>query len=77
MYHRYPYGPFAEYSEEIIRGNHDGHLTNVDVRSGDIGGQRRKESVWFKTEDSFRYEQRSAKGLAYRRSNKWSSAPAK
>ena len=31
MYHRYPYGPFAENSEEIIRGNHGGHLTNACV----------------------------------------------
>ena len=31
MYHRYPYGSFAEYSEECIRGNCRGHLINACV----------------------------------------------
>ena len=31
MYHRYPYGSFAEYSEERIRGNRRGLLTNARV----------------------------------------------
>ena len=31
MYHRYPYGPFAEYSEESLRGNGRGRLTNARV----------------------------------------------
>ena len=31
MYDRYPYGSFAEYSEECIRGNRRGHLINACV----------------------------------------------
>ena len=44
MYHRYPYGSFAEYSEECIRGNRRG-TSNKRVCSRDIEGQIRKESV--------------------------------
>ena len=37
---------------------------NKRVRSGDMEGQRGKESVWFRTKDSFCPELQSAKGLA-------------
>ena len=49
MYHRYPYGSFAEYSEECIRSNRRGLVINARVVGMDIEGQQRKESVWFGT----------------------------
>ena len=63
MKHRYSYDSFAEYSEECIRGNRRG-ISNKRVCSRDIEGQLRKESVWFRTEESFCPEPRSAKGSA-------------
>ena len=31
MYHRYPYGSLAEYSQECVRGNRRGHLINARI----------------------------------------------
>ena len=54
MYHRHPYGSFAEYSEECIPGNRREYLTNscVVVTSG---GNKKK--------NLFGFEQQSAKGV--------------
>ena len=46
MYHRYPYGSFAEYSEECIRGNR-GHLINACV-VGISRGNKEKNPFGFK-----------------------------
>ena len=48
MYHRYPYGSFAEYSEEFIRDNRRG-TSNKRVCSRDMEGHLRKVSVWLRT----------------------------
>ena len=48
MYHRYPYGSFAEYSEECIRDNRRG-TSNNRVCSRDMEGHLRKVSVWLRT----------------------------
>ena len=44
MYHRFPYGSFAEYSEKCIRGNRRGLLTNarvVEISRSNKGKNRR------------------------------------
>ena len=46
VYHRYPYGPFAEYSKECIRGNRRGRLTNVCV-VGISSGNKEKNPLDF------------------------------
>ena len=62
MCHRYhPYGSSAESSEEHIRGNRRGLLTNAR----DTDGQQRKESAWLLNQrDSVCPELRSAKDYA-------------
>ena len=67
VYHRYRYGSFAEYPEECIPGNRRG-TSNKRVCGRDIEGQLRKESVWFRTKESFCPKPRSAKGSASQRS---------
>ena len=49
MYNRHPYGFFAEYSEECIRGNRRGHLTNTRV-VGISRGNKRKNRRGFEPE---------------------------
>ena len=60
MYRRYPYGSFAEYSEEWIRGNRRGLLINARV-VGISRGNKGKNLFGFESKDSFCPELRSAK----------------